>query len=564
MAALAAAAAVVALALAATPAPSAATTDTSSTSTLTRLILVTKTSVTNGAEHTAHRYVSEDEAASLTSSGWEVESLEGVSAWYVPTYSDTLVYEYCREVADGVYSYRYSTATSIDGWTKTGYSFYGADSDNAGRVAWYALSRYNTYTGTYEWLYTCSENEIATRTNAEQSDGIAFTVSSSPAFYTLGSVKVTTTAGTGGSVSPSGTSTLYLSGTLSCTVTASTGYTISSVLVNGTALSGVSGTTSYTHTFQGILYSSSGASCDQTLSATFTPNTYSVVFHRNTSSSDTTTKTQSMTYDTSSALTSNTWTRTGYTFAGWATSSSSTTVAYTDGQSVKNLTSTSGGTVDLYAVWVANTYTISFDSNEDQIPSDYDAENMPSSVSATYDETTTLPSTEPTRHGYTFEGWNTAADGSGTTYEAGSQVLNLTSTNGATVTLYAQWEPVICVSVPTVVACVVMYDGEVVVPSGYQIENLSVVDVVTTADGMVASDVSEDTVTHLSLTDDDSEVFNTTDGTITSFSIENESSIGLTWSVEDLDGTLNEDLLTAATQGAAEVCTVTFTFEYAG
>lgn len=40
--------------------------------------------------------------------------------------------------------------------------------------------------------------------------------------------------------------------------------------------------------------------------------------------------------------------------------------------------------------------------------------------------------------GFTFSGWNTAADGSGTSYQPGA-ALNLTSN----VTLYAMWTPVV-------------------------------------------------------------------------------------------------------------------------
>jgi hypothetical protein len=40
--------------------------------------------------------------------------------------------------------------------------------------------------------------------------------------------------------------------------------------------------------------------------------------------------------------------------------------------------------------------------------------------------------------GYTFAGWNTAADCTGTSYTDGESVTNLSSVNGATVTLYAQ------------------------------------------------------------------------------------------------------------------------------
>lgn len=47
-----------------------------------------------------------------------------------------------------------------------------------------------------------------------------------------------------------------------------------------------------------------------------------------------------------------------------------------------------------------------------------------------------LSSTVPTRDGYTFTGWNTAADGSGTNYAAGA-----TYTGNADLSLYAQWTP---------------------------------------------------------------------------------------------------------------------------
>ena len=43
------------------------------------------------------------------------------------------------------------------------------------------------------------------------------------------------------------------------------------------------------------------------------------------------------------------------------------------------------------------------------------------------------------REGYSFAGWNTAADGTGTAYADGAEVSNLTAEDRATVTLYAQW-----------------------------------------------------------------------------------------------------------------------------
>lgn len=45
------------------------------------------------------------------------------------------------------------------------------------------------------------------------------------------------------------------------------------------------------------------------------------------------------------------------------------------------------------------------------------------------------------RTGHDFTGWNTEADGSGTSYTDEKIVKNLTDTDGGTVTLYAQWKP---------------------------------------------------------------------------------------------------------------------------
>ena len=46
-----------------------------------------------------------------------------------------------------------------------------------------------------------------------------------------------------------------------------------------------------------------------------------------------------------------------------------------------------------------------------------------------------------TRNGYAFTGWNTAADGSGTSYADGADYAVTTATGDATITLYAQWGP---------------------------------------------------------------------------------------------------------------------------
>lgn len=57
-----------------------------------------------------------------------------------------------------------------------------------------------------------------------------------------------------------------------------------------------------------------------------------------------------------------------------------------------------------------------------------------------YDEAQNLDKNEFSKSGSTFAGWNTKADGSGTSYKDGESVSKLSSKSGGTVTLYAQWK----------------------------------------------------------------------------------------------------------------------------
>ncbi|MBO5102708.1 MAG: InlB B-repeat-containing protein, partial [Clostridia bacterium] len=83
---------------------------------------------------------------------------------------------------------------------------------------------------------------------------------------------------------------------------------------------------------------------DHTLYAKWTPNTYYIEYNGNNATSGNM-SVSTHTYDTAKALTTNTYTRTGYSFLGWSTSSTATTATYTNGQSVTNLTSTNGGLI---------------------------------------------------------------------------------------------------------------------------------------------------------------------------------------------------------------------------
>lgn len=115
-------------------------------------------------------------------------------------------------------------------------------------------------------------------------------------------------------------------------------------------------------------------------------------------------------------------TRTGYSFLGWSTSSSATTATYSAGGSY-----TANSAATLYAVWKANTYTVSYNANG--------GSGAPSAQTKTYGVTLTLSGTIPTRTNYTFKGWGTSASATTASYSAGGKY-----TSNAAITLYAVWE----------------------------------------------------------------------------------------------------------------------------
>ncbi|MBR5272406.1 MAG: InlB B-repeat-containing protein, partial [Clostridia bacterium] len=115
-------------------------------------------------------------------------------------------------------------------------------------------------------------------------------------------------------------------------------------------------------------YNQNGKSCHVwdkselavTLYAAWKANTYKVQYNANGGSGSM--STSSHTYNTAKNLTANAFTRAGYTFAGWATSAGGA-VAYADKASVKNLSSTAGDTINLYAVWTPITYSVKYNAN---------------------------------------------------------------------------------------------------------------------------------------------------------------------------------------------------------
>lgn len=131
----------------------------------------------------------------------------------------------------------------------------------------------------------------------------------------------------------------------------------------------------------------------------------------------------------SGAIKLNNPTRTGYTFKGWTgTDLTEATVNVT-------IPAESIGDRSYVATWEANPYQVAFDANGG------DGGTM-ADQNFVYDTAQKLTENAFTRTGYTFTGWNSKADGTGTPYADKQEVVNLTATRDAVVTMYAQWQPI--------------------------------------------------------------------------------------------------------------------------
>jgi uncharacterized repeat protein (TIGR02543 family) len=126
-------------------------------------------------------------------------------------------------------------------------------------------------------------------------------------------------------------------------------------------------------------------------------------------------------YGTATALTTSTFTRTGYTFAGWNKAADGSGSNFADGASYSFTSSAM-----LYAQWVVTSPTVSFNISGGSGTMDNETEP--------YGMATALTTSTFTRTGYTFAGWNKAADGSGSNFADGASYPFTSSAM-----LYAQW-----------------------------------------------------------------------------------------------------------------------------
>jgi uncharacterized repeat protein (TIGR02543 family) len=170
---------------------------------------------------------------------------------------------------------------------------------------------------------------------------------------------------------------------------------------------------------------------DTTLYAQWTAHAYTVKYCGNGSAGGSTANSLH-TYGDSAKLRASGYVRTGYTFTGWNESAGGSGKAYAGEEKVANLTSADGDTVRLDAKWTAHAYTVKYCGNGSTGGSTANSLH-------TYGDSAKLRANGYVRAGYTFTGWNESAGGSGKSYADEEKVANLTSADGDTVRLYAQW-----------------------------------------------------------------------------------------------------------------------------
>ena len=177
-----------------------------------------------------------------------------------------------------------------------------------------------------------------------------------------------------------------------------------------------------------------------TLNAQWTPWKHTVRYDAN-AKNDTSVKgipaSQSKTANVDIKLSSDVPTRNGYTFLGWTTKADGNGTAYAAGATYTH--DQDGGTVTLYAKWTPWKHVLHYNKNVPTSSTSQTVSNMPVDQTKTFGQLMTISNLVPTRKGYTFAGWYTQSNGTGTKYNPGSNYA--ADQNGGTVNLYAKWTP---------------------------------------------------------------------------------------------------------------------------
>lgn len=210
------------------------------------------------------------------------------------------------------------------------------------------------------------------------------------------------------------------------TIPEKTGYTFEGYYLDGIQYIDADGT---------IIASTTAFYDNVTLTARWTANKYSVVYHANKPSGASGNvsglpSTAQWTYDSNATLVAAP-TLAGWTFGGWYRDAACTTKAGDAGKVLTKPNYSTGSNVTLYAKWTANTYTVVYNSNGG-------SGEMSTSTHA-YDQSKVLLTNAFTRHGWEFLGWSTNSSATSPTYTDGQSVKNMVAEANGKITLYAVW-----------------------------------------------------------------------------------------------------------------------------
>lgn len=190
----------------------------------------------------------------------------------------------------------------------------------------------------------------------------------------------------------------------------------------------------------------SDISSGQTVYEQRTPNKYYVKFNINApagASSSGTMANQQFTYDDfTKNLSANTYEVEGYNFLGWSTEQNATTPEFTDGEVLnRNLTSTNGATVNLYAIWEAIPSTITLKADAATYTGTktiYEKYGTGYYLNESYTKVMTASENKiliPKKDGYDFAGYYTSG---------GTQIIDangyITGTYTTDTEIFARWE----------------------------------------------------------------------------------------------------------------------------
>ena len=189
---------------------------------------------------------------------------------------------------------------------------------------------------------------------------------------------------------------------------------------NGTVTSLSAGTATITAT--SVDHPAATATCAVTVLAS-----YGVTYEANNATTGTAPAAQTKVQGTGLSLSANSGSlvRTGHAFAGWNTAADGSGTSYAAGASY-----VTDAALALFAKWTINTCNITYGANGST------GGTAPSTQTKTYGTNLSLAAKPGAlvRTGYSFAGWNTAEDGTGTTYAAGA-----TYTADTALALFAKW-----------------------------------------------------------------------------------------------------------------------------